>query len=300
MLLSTSIGSTRRRPVIGLAGVLAILYVCGFVVVNSYLARYARTSAALLQARYLATGILFSVVVGIPTASAAITFLWDRERQNKRAESTPAVARASKWKEVIRIAVVIMVSQALLYYYWSTFLIAYLVIARNTLSEAILFAIATIWGVSSAWIVRDYLAYWSSGRSVLPMLYEAITQVVLVSSAVVSSLTLFAHVIFPNVRPEFGGGAAPVAQLVLRDSVVPWSIKRATERPVVVVDRSDGYLSFLACDSSSGSPRSHAIQESMIASIDFIPGDVVPGLPNNLMVPLSRDICTQLSLRHTH
>ncbi len=204
---------------LGVAG--AVAYVFGFVIVNSHLARTGVTQSALIRSRHLAAGIVCTVILLIPVTTGVA--FWTEFR------SIPVDGLGDA-------AIPALVTLSFGIFAWDQVLWVVSVGRRRFAAprhESLFFVgVAAMSALLSVSAVRGWP---SSLRGV------EIYHVVRAASWVILPLgaALFvSHRIYPQLRPDLGGGAGWVVLVSLKAGAVPERIERACGEAVILVDRS--------------------------------------------------------------
>jgi hypothetical protein len=272
---------------------LAAAYGIGFVVVNIHLARYAGPANDLLKARYLAAGLTYVLVLGIPAVSAAIGWALAMHTHKERSASD---GEQWTWRSRSRAAWIILLTQISTFFVWRFQLLGSITIRRDFWAEVMLFAIATTWGINGVWIFGDYIREFREKRTTPSWWNSLLSQTLFAIGALLSSIASFAKGVYPNIAPQFGGGAVPVVRVRLGPSADS-SLGRHLRFPAALIEHT-GELTFLVtCDSSAASgPQSLALASNDISALEFIAGDSTTSRPEreNAIIALDHDVCSEL------
>lgn len=278
------------------ARVLTVVYALGFVVVNIHLARYAEPTGELLQARYLAAGITFVIVAGLPLLSAGIAYLLDRQRRYQVSGAGASGAWTVGWRKSLRVVGLVALVQLSFYFPWSSFVLGNVTVEPHLSNGATLFAVASLWGLVATSIGRDYVEDWyARKKTVIDWLSGAIVQIVFMAGGMLALLGVFARSTYPIIRPQYGGGAAPVVRVSIRADSPPLLLTGLSGRDVALVSRSDRMLFLLTCDSASANrSKSVAVADNLVEAITFQVDTSRAHKGENRLVGLDRYTCKKI------
>lgn len=278
-----------RRWLARPAWLLGGIYTAGMIIVNQHLARYADVSGGLVQWRYVSAGLLCLVILGFPLSTAVLTWIGaiDATRENVRIVRSRR-SRLLYWLLIFSVWTLI---QGAVFWAWHQ-LVGLIIVAPNASIEAVTFVAACATGLTGILTVHSERLAWHSTQSFKWRLSGVAYPALLVTTLLITAMSLFARIWYPRVRPEYGGGAATAATIVLSGPSLGATLSLDTTVTVAIIGEYDGYIHLVACQRSPARLQSIAIATSKVSAIRYLrPADS----SGNVLIILGDSACRKLN-----
>lgn len=274
---------------------LGLTYAAGYVTVNRYLASYAEVSGELVQSRYLSAGALFLLVVGVPVASAFAEWQVVKQWANQEGRAGTTASSHRSWLKRVAIAgLLLLLVQAAFVVLWDQQFVQALEVSHQWGSSATEFGLVSFSAFVLAYLVdANRPMWWSTTHTVAWKFHNVATPFALGVGSLLFFLSTFANEWYPRIRPEYGGGAAPVAAVYVRDTGLASKLGLDTLDVVAMVGQYQGFVHIVSCVGPRRRLQSVAIALQDISAIRYLQSTASQG---NAVVVLSDGPCRQLEM----
>jgi hypothetical protein len=243
------------RNAAGILGLIAgTCYVIGFLIVSTYLNQFGATYLSLIQARYIAAGLLYLFLCALTLAGPGISYyVWRQERAKGN--------HTRRWRLLGLIFLNMLLIGVVV---WVMGLLLTQVDHRGPFADSLFNRQRSIWlGLPAsqlalifpfavAWVVTRLIQRrprQQSGQDVSSATVAKMSQAILggfSAICVLISLYVFAVWVYPNASPSFGGGAPISVRLLLSDesSLNSFNISApgGLTEPLTLIDQSNDRL----------------------------------------------------------
>ncbi len=271
------------------AWLLGGIYTAGTIIVNQHLARYADVSGGLVQWRYISAGLLCLVILGFPLSTAVLT--WIGAIDLTREDVHTVQSRRSRLSYWLLIFLVWTLIQCGAFWAWHK-LVDLIMVAPDTSIEAVTFVAACATGLTGVLAAHSKRLAWHSTQSFKWRLSGVAYLGLLGTTLLITAMSLFARIWYPRVRPEYGGGAATAAAIVLSEPSLGAMLSLDTTGAVAIIGEYDGYTHVVACPRSPGRLQSIAIATSKVSAIRYLRLSDSSG---NVLIILGDNACRKLT-----
>lgn len=259
-VLDAYVGSSIKLDPAWIAAVVGCSYVLGFIVVNAHVGRFRPLEYELLEARYLAASLLF-VTLTAPPAVMTLMLIG-------RLKTPPwgPARHWPKWRIWAARSVLCAAVLVLGFYLWELTLETAAIAPRFARTRDavgyLVFAIGICLG-REAWVmIRANEAVPEHPRN---LDLDRFNMNALTAVMVLSLVLQFSSSIFPNLKPELGGGGAWVARVVPEAGALPADVAARLSPDVVILEAGDDYLTLLLCPAKPGD----ALEPAVVARSRF-------------------------------
>ncbi|MBA2671551.1 MAG: hypothetical protein H0U67_14360 [Gemmatimonadetes bacterium] len=260
-------------------------YTGGFLIVNASTGRFHPVEYQLLRSQYFAAALLFSVLTAIP---GLFGFVIGR---SLRIVGTDAGLRVFGRLSILvgrsgtvgRIGLFFLAALPSLFFAWviQGLLVAGGVAGGGSFYFVYYSLVLILVGSLSYFAHPDHpFSLWHRAAAKLfttDVSYDEISDLVVGFFSVILAAGLFGSLVYPYVKPQYGGGAAWIVRMQPSETIAP-NVRYILQGELILVDEDPSRLRLVACSAPSNTPRivSFQVPRSSISYVQPIRVEPIP------------------------